>query len=268
MAGADGPLHARLYVPTEENGRSDLLVYFHGGGFVVCDLDTHDNLCRLLARESGVRVLSVDYRLAPEHRFPAAFGDAIAAFQDASARADQLAGPGARVAVGGDSAGGNLAVGVCLAALSGSGPAPAFQVLFYPWLDLSRKRPAHTHFGSGYLLTEANLDWYAANYLEDPAQAQDVRCSPLLAERLEGLSPAYLASAGFDPLRDDGEEYVRRLHEAGVPAALRRYPGSIHGFANLLGVGRLGRDPVLEAAGALRVGLAAAGPIRSARPVR
>ena len=129
----------------------------------------------------------------------------------------------------------------------------------YPWLDLSSKRPSYSHFGTGFFLSEASLDWYRSHYLKDPAQVRDVRCSPLLAEHFEGLPPTYIATAGFDPLRDDGGEYAQRLRQAGVPVALHLHPGAIHGFANLIAVGHLARDPLLAAAGALRVGLAAAG---------
>jgi acetyl esterase len=215
---------------------SGLLVYFHGGGFVVCDLETHDNMCRFLARQAGVRVLAVDYRLAPEHRFPAAIEDALAAFRFAAEHAAELGADPARLAVGGDSAGGNLATGVARLAAADAQPAPAFQLLFYPWLDLSAKRESYRLFGD----------------------AIDPRCSPLQAEQLEGLAPAYIATAGFDPLRDEAEEYASRLRAAGVPVALRRHRGLIHGFANAVGIGHVGREALVEAAGALRVGLAVA----------
>ncbi len=254
VAGAEGELGARLYVPHEET--TALLVYFHGGGFVVCDLDTHDNTCRLLASRAGVRLLSVDYRLAPEHRFPAAIDDAFAAFRFAVEHAAELGCDPDRIAVGGDSAGGNLAAGVArLAALDG-GPAPAFQLLFYPWLDLTAKRPSYRLFGEGFFLTEAELDWYGAHYAPSDADAHDPRCSPLLADDWAGAAPAYIAAAGFDPLRDEGEEFALRLRQAGVRAAVRRHRGLVHGFVNVVGTGHVGREAVLEAAGALRTGLA------------
>jgi acetyl esterase len=258
IGGADGPLGARLYVPDDGGETGGLLVYFHGGGFVVCDLETHDNTCRSLAREAGTRVLSVDYRLAPEHPFPAAIEDALAALAFAVEHAAELGADPARVAVGGDSAGGNLAAGVARLAAAGDGPTPAFQLLFYPWLDLSSKRESYHLFGDGFFLTEATLDWYARHYVGEAGDALDPRCSPLLAEELDGVAPAYIATAGFDPLRDDGEEYAHRLRAAGVPVALRRHAGLIHGFVNAIGIGRTGREALLEAAGALRVGLALA----------
>ena len=164
----------------------------------------------------------------------------------------------AQVAVGGDSAGGNLAAGVaCLAATHGL-HTPAFELLFYPWLDLSRKRTSYELFGDGFYLTERELAWYKGHYVTNEADALDPRCSPLLTKELIEVAPAYIATAGFDPLRDEGEEYAARLQHAGVPVALRRHPGLIHAFVNAIGVGHIGRDALLDAAGALRVGLAAA----------
>jgi acetyl esterase/lipase len=258
VSGAAGPLDARLYRPHGTGEHGGLLVYFHGGGFVVCDLETHDNTCRFLAREAGTPVLSVAYRLAPEARFPAAIEDALAAFRFAVDHASELGADPARVAVGGDSAGGNLATGVARLAAADQGPKPAFQLLFYPWLDLSTKRESYRLFGDGFNLTAATLDWYAGHYVAEASDTLDPRCSPLVAEDLDGIAPAYIATAGFDPLRDDGEEYAERLRASGVPVALRRQGGLIHGFANVIGVGRAGREALLEAAGALRVGLALA----------
>ena len=258
LEGAHGPISARLYVPGDAVPGGGLLVFFHGGGFVVCDLATHDNSCRFLARQSGVPVLAVDYRLAPEHRFPAAIEDALAAFRAVVSRARELGADPERVGVGGDSAGGNLAAGVAVLAAAEGGPAPAFQLLFYPWLDLSAKRESHRLFREGFYLTEADLDWYSHQYLEREQDARDPRCSPLLTEDMSGVAPAYVATAGFDPLRDEAEEYVRRLRAAGVPAALRRHTGLVHGFFNTVTIGHAGREAVLEAAGALRLALAGA----------
>lgn len=256
IAGTEEPLPARLYIPGRGERGGGLLVYYHGGGFVVCDLNTHDHLCRTLALAAGVRVLAVNYRLAPEHRFPAATRDAWAAFAFAVARATELGVDPRRVAVGGDSAGGNLAAGVAQRAAHDGGPAPAFQMLLYPWLDLSRERASFRLFGEGFYLTGEDLRWYASHYLDQPGQATDPLCSPLLAETLSGVAPAYIATAGFDPLRDEGEEYAERLRAAGVEVALQRHAGLFHGFANALGPGRAGREAVLQAAGALRLGLA------------
>ena len=256
IPGGGGEIAGRLYVPHERNAGGGLLVYFHGGGFVVGDLETHDNTCRFLAHEASVSVLAVDYRRAPEHRFPAATEDAWAAFRYAVDHAAELGAAPHRVAVAGDSAGGNLAAGVALRAAAEGAPAPAFQLLFYPWLDLSAKRDSYRLFGTGFFLTEGELDWYSGHYLADSADSLDERCSPLRAEPAPTLAPAFVVSAGFDPLRDEAEEYARRLRAAGVRVALRRHPGLVHGFVNALGLGHVGRDALLEAAGALRTGLA------------
>jgi acetyl esterase/lipase len=242
-------------VPSDVGEPSPLLLFFHGGGFVVGDLETHDSSCRFLARQAGARVLSVEYRLAPEQRFPAAADDALAAFSWVREHAVELGGDPARVAVGGDSAGGNLAAGLAQALRGDEGPA--FQLLFYPWLDLSAKRHSYRLFGEGFFLTEAQLDWYRALYLGPKGDAFDPMCSPGLADDLAGVAPAYIATAGFDPLRDEGEEYAARLRDAGVGVAVRRHADLIHGFVNVVGIGRVGKDAMLEASGALRVGLAA-----------
>jgi len=261
--GAQGPLGARLYVPPAADGEEccPLLVYFHGGGWVVGDLDSHDAPCRLLAAAAGVRVLSVDYRLAPEHPWPAAVEDALAAFASAQARAKELGADPARIAVGGDSAGGHLSAIVAQQAIAAGGPAPAFQLLIYPVTDRVEKSRSYELFPEGFFLTEATMDWYWDNFLSGPAadaDPADPRISPLRARDLAGLPPAYVAAAGFDVLRDEGEAYAARLREAGVRVALNRHDGLIHGFANALGAGRSCREAMLAAAGALRLGLAPA----------
>lgn len=262
--GARGPLRARLYVPAAaaEPGPGPLLVYFHGGGWVVGDLDSCDAPCRLLAAAAGVRVLSVDYRLAPEHPWPAPVDDAVAAFASAHSRAAKLGADPARIAVGGDSAGGHLSAIVAQQALASGGPAPAFQLLIYPVTDRVEKARSYSLFREGFFLTEATMDWYWGNFLSGPAadaDPADPRISPLRAPDLAGLPPAYVATAGFDPLRDEGKAYAARLREAGVPVALARHEGLIHGFANVTGPGRSCREAMLCAAGALRVGLARGG---------
>jgi acetyl esterase len=258
LDGPAGLIGARLYVPEGEQTPLPLLVYLHGGGWVRGDLDTHDNTCRFLAREAGVLVLSVDYRLAPEHKFPAAVDDSLAAFRWAHENAAELGADPSAIAVGGDSAGGNLTAVVGQLAAADGGPVPAFLLIIYPATDFSEKRRSVKVFREGFLLTESDMDWYTAHYLPDDEAARDPRASPLLAEDLSGTAPAYVVTAGFDPLRDEGEAYATRLREAGVPVALRRHRGLIHGFANLTGVGRTGRAAMLEAAGALRVGVSRA----------
>lgn len=257
LPGATKSIPARLYVPDASETEAALVVYFHGGGFVVGDLDTHDNACRFLAKHSGARIVSVGYRLAPESPFPAALDDALAAFRAVADQAPELGAHTGRIGVAGDSAGGNLAVGVARLCLIDGGARPAFALLFYPWLDLAHQRPSYRLFGEGFYLTESDLDWYAGKYVTQADETRDPRCSPLQADDLRGLPPAYIATAGFDPLRDDGEEFAHRLRDAGVPVALHRHAGLIHGFVNTVSVGHAGREAVLEAAGALRLGLAA-----------
>ena len=251
-----GGIGARLYLPDGVAASSPLLVYFHGGGFVCGDLDTHDAPCRFLAREAGLRVLSVDYRRAPEHPFPAAVEDAFAAFRFACEEAGDLGADPARIAVGGDSAGGNLAAVVSLLGRD-EGRAPACQLLIYPVTDLSRKAPSYRLFREGFFLTERQMDWYRGHYLagrEDAAR--NWHASPLLAPELAGAPPAYIVVSGFDPLRDEGTAYAQRLRAAGVEVTLRLHSGLVHGFANAVGFGRAAPAAMLEAARALRDRLA------------
>jgi acetyl esterase len=256
VLGAGPP--ARLYVPLGAPDPCPFLVYFHGGGFVCGDLDTHDSTARFLAHNAGVRVLSVDYRLAPEHPFPAPIEDGLAALGFAFQNAERLgADPGA-IAVGGDSAGGNLAAAVAQLARDG-GHAPAYQLLLYPVTDWSRKTVSYRLFHEGFFLTEADMDWYKRHFLGGAAQAAlDPRASPLLAEDLTGVAPACVVIAGFDPLRDEGIAYARRLEAAGVPTTLKVFWGMVHGFANATAVGRCSGPAMKHAAESLRDGLAAA----------
>jgi acetyl esterase len=257
LPGPGGNLNTPLYVPFEAATPGPLLVYFHGGGWVLCDLDTHDQTCRFIAREAGVRVLAVDYRLAPEHPFPAPLDDAVAAVRFGIAEAGRLGADPARIAVGGDSAGANLAA-VAARLLSNNGSrAPAFQLLIYPVTDLSRKRRSYQLFQDGFFLTEKQMDWYREQYVPTRDAAFDPRVSPLLADDLAGLPPAHVAVAGFDVLRDEGEEYATRLRESGVPVTVHRHAGLVHGFCNTVNVGRASRAAMLEVTAALRAGLAA-----------
>ncbi|MFB7865772.1 alpha/beta hydrolase [Streptomyces sp. NPDC056069] len=252
-----GDLPATLYTPAGLDGPSGLLVFFHGGGWVVGSRASHDNTARFLAQRAGVRVLSVEYRLAPEHVFPAAVDDALAAFDFANAKAGDLGVDPARIAVGGDSAGGNLAAVTAQLATRRGGPAPAFQLLFYPATDATRHRRSRKLFADGFFLTSAHMDWFSGHYAPDGVDRADPRLSPLLADDLSGLPPAYVATAGFDPLRDEGEAYARALSEAGVTVALSRQPDLVHGYVNFLGIGRRFREATAEAAGALRLALSA-----------
>jgi acetyl esterase len=218
IPGDAGPLRARLYRPETVSARPGLLVYFHGGGWVVGGPDTVDSVCRFLAAHAEVAVLSVDYRLAPENPFPAAVDDALAAMRYAATHAAALEIDGDAIAVGGDSAGGNLAAVVCQQAAIGLAPMPVFQLLFFPVSDTSAKARSYELFGEGYFLTEAQMDWYIGHYLPNRPDRLDPRASPLLAEDLTGLPPAYVAVAGFDPLRDEGEatpdDCSRRVYQS------------------------------------------------------
>jgi acetyl esterase len=253
-----GGLGARFYVPPNLPGGTPppLLVYYHGGGWVIGSLETHDGVCRFLAEAAGVAVLSVDYRLAPEHPFPAAIEDAWDAFAWAAENAATLGVDPTRIAVGGDSAGGNMAGVVSLRARDEQGPTPAMQLLIYPVTDSADDPRSRNLFADGFLLTKADMDHFEGYYLPVSGQADDPRVSIYKAPDLSGLPRAYVATAGFDPLRDEGEAYALRMREAGVTVALRRYPGLIHGFANQTAVSRSSRTAMLEIAGALRMGLA------------
>ena len=207
----DVALPARHYAPAEPGAPHPLLVYYHGGGFTYGDLETHDGVCRILCRHAGAHVLAVDYRLAPEHPFPAAVEDARAALQWAFAHAGDLGADPNRVGVGGDSAGGNLAAVVAQLAARDGGPAPALQLLIYPVVDFSRRRRSRELFGEGFLLTNSEMDWFETNYLgPERASARDPRASPLLADDLSGLAPAHVVTAAFDPLRDEGVDQARK----------------------------------------------------------
>ncbi len=251
--GATGRLPARLYVPLDVAAPSPLLVFFHGGGHVFGELDAYDPVCRLLAAGSGARVLSVAYRLAPEHLFPAAADDATATFRWAVSNAALLGIDPERVAVGGDSAGGNLAAVVALDTRdAGDAVRPAFQLLLYPVVDMTAATVSRAMFADGFLLTERRIAWATGCYLPHAAQRHDPRASPLLADDVAGLPAAYVATAGFDPLRDEAEAYAQRLLDAGVDVELRRHEDLIHGYANLAGISRAARAAMDEAATSLR----------------
>ena len=257
IPGPAGAIPARLYVPPAEADEPlPLLVYFHGGGWVIGDLDTHDSPCRFLAAHAGAAVLAVDYRLAPEHPFPAAVEDACAAHAWTRANAERLGADPARIAVGGDSAGGNLAAVACLQARDEGAPLPAMQLLIYPVADTGRELASRRTFAEGFLLTRRDMAYYEDRYLPPGADRNDPRVAILQADDLAGLPPAYVATAGFDPLRDEGEAYARRLQEAGVTVALRRHPGLVHSYVNFTAICPTSRAAVLEACGALRMGLA------------
>jgi acetyl esterase len=228
-----GSIPARIYAPKtlrQAGGLAPCLVFFHGGGWVIGDLDSHDVVCRKLADEGELIVISVDYRLAPEHKFPAAVDDAIDATKWIADNAASLGIDASRLSVGGDSAGGNLAAVVAIAARDGNGPAIAGQVLIYPAIDFAMTHPSHSEPETSILLTHTVIRWFRDHYLNGAADVHDWRASPVRARTLIGLPPAYVLTAGADPLRDEGDEYANRLKQAGVPVAYRHFAGQFHGF--------------------------------------
>lgn len=252
--GAD--IAARLFTPHELPPGSPLLVYQHGGGWVTGSLDSHEAVCRYLAVHAGVRVLSVGYRLAPEDPFPAAVDDSLCAFRFALRHAGELGADPAAVAMGGDSSGGNLALVTAHNTVRAGEPSPVFLLLFYPPTDAVNRTRSRELFAAGFMLTDADIDWFADHYMPPPIDRADPRASILLADDLSGMPPTYLVTAGFDPLRDEGEALARRMAQAGVPVVLRRQPDLVHGFVNLIGLLPRCREAVADAAGALRSGLA------------
>ncbi len=258
--GAAGPLPARHYTPDKPGGPHPLLLFLHGGGFIVCDLDTHDQVCRLLCRRAGVQVLSVAYRLAPEHPFPAAVSDAWAALCWAAGNAARLGADPARLAVGGDSAGGNLSAVVAQRAAREGGPALALQLLLYPAVDRTTPYRSLELFADGFFLTRAEIDWFDRNY-SSPEDRGDPRLSPLRGADLSGLAPALVVTAGFDPLRDEGEAYAAAMAAAGTEVRLRRHSGMIHGFANMIDLSRSARAALVEVADEVGSMLADAKPV-------
>ena len=233
-AGPHGAIPLRLYRPLQTGPGAacavPVLIYFHGGGWVIGDLDTHDTLCRELANAAGIVVVAVDYRMGPEHRFPAAVDDAIAATKWVHAQADTLGVDRRRIAVGGDSAGGNRAAVVALHARAAGDLPLAYQLLIYPSTDMRRISPSHTRNGQGYLLTSDTIAYFQGHYLPDAALELDWRASPLLHPDLRNLPPALVLTAGYDPLRDEGIDYAQRLSLAGSRATHIGFERQIHGF--------------------------------------
>jgi acetyl esterase len=261
IPGPAGQIPARHYRPVTGKP-TPLLVYFHGGGWTIGDLDTHDALCRLTCRDADVHVLSIDYRLAPEHPAPAAVDDAYAAFRWAHEHAAALGAIPDKVAVGGDSAGGNLAAVVSQLARDDRttqdppGPLPVLQWLIYPRTDFTAKTRSLSLFAEGFLLTKADMDWFESGYLGGSGvEPTDPRVSPLLANSLAGLPPALIATAGFDPLRDEGDRYAAALHDAGTHVDRRSMRSLTHGFANLFPLGGGSAVATTELISALRAHL-------------
>lgn len=223
----------RIYTPAG-TAPLPLLVFFHGGGWVLGDIESHDGTSRELANKAGCIVVSVDYRLAPEHKFPAAPEDCYAATKWVALNAAAFGGDPTRIAVGGDSAGGNLAAAVAqMAADRGGAPGLVHQLLIYPVTNYAFDTPSYRENGEGYLLTQELMQWFWKQYLSSDEDGKNAYASPLQARELRRVAPAFVITAEFDPLRDEGEAYAARLKEAGVPVEAKRYDGAIHGFFNL-----------------------------------
>jgi acetyl esterase len=235
IPGPVGEIPLRIYRP-DAGAPIPALIYIHGGGWVIGDLDTHDIVCRAIARRAGAVVVSVDYRLAPEYKFPAAVVDCYAATEWVSANAERLGIDQARISVGGDSAGGNIAAVVCLKARDEGGPRIALQVLVYPVTDLSSfATGSYEEFADDHYLTRSLMEWFRGHYLSSMDDARNPHASPLLARDLSGLPPALIITAECDPLRDEGEAYAARLEQAGVSVTSTRYAGMIHPFFSMSG---------------------------------
>lgn len=248
----NGPdIKLRLYRPNAD-GLLPVLVFFHGGGFVLGDLDSHDNLCRVLSNRMGAMVVAVDYRRAPEAKFPAAFDDAWTAVNWVAEHADELEIDPSRLMVGGDSAGGNLAANVCLKARDNSGPAIAHQLLFYPVCDNDLSRNSYREMGSGYLVETDMMRWFWDQYLTTPQDAEKPYCCPLKAADLSKLPAATVVVGGYDPLKDEVLAYVERLRLAGNSVSSLIYPGAIHGFMSFIGMLKLSDQALNETVDALQ----------------
>ena len=258
VPGPDGnDIPVRIYTPAGGVAPRGAVVYFHGGGFVIGNIDSHDPTCRQLANLTDAVVVSVDYRLAPEHRAPAAAEDCYAATKWVADNATSLGVDAARIAVAGDSAGGNLAAVTALLARDRGGPALRFQLLIYPVTDLTLGHPSIEENGEGYMLTADGMRWFADHYLSDSSvSAKDAIASPFFAEDVSGLPPALVLTAEFDPLRDEGEAYAARMNEAGVAVTTKRYDGLIHGFFGMGMVLDAAKAAVLETAAQLKAALA------------
>ena len=261
VPGTDGSIPVRVYVPDGGTAPRPALVFFHGGGWVRGSLNTHDNLCRSLANGAACVVVSVDYRMAPEHVFPAAVDDCVAVTRWVADNAANLGIDATRIAVGGDSAGGNLAAVVALVLRDVDGPDLVYQLLLYPVIDRNFETPSYVDNAEGYMLTREAMRYYWRTYQPDEALADDPRASPIRARDLSGLPPALVITAEYDPLRDEGHAYARRLEAEGVPTIYSEYAGTVHGFITSAGVLDLGKQGVREAGAALREAFATAAAV-------
>jgi acetyl esterase len=243
LPGPAGPLRARLYRPLHASERAPVLLWFHGGGYVIGNLDSHARACAWMAARIGCVVIAVDYRKAPEHKFPAASDDGLASALWLREHVERLGGDPQRIAIGGDSAGGNLTAGLCLRLRDAGHEQPFLQVLLYPMTQHRAPFRSRELFAEGALLSADMIEWFRAQYLRDEDDGRDVRISPLLASRFDGLAPAIIRTAGFDPLRDEGLAYADALRNAGVTVDYRCHERLIHGF---LTMGRV--SPAMRAA--------------------
>jgi acetyl esterase len=233
LPGPAGQIPARVYAPRASGAPLPAVVYLHGGGWVQGDLETHHGLCARLAKHADVLVVAIDYRLAPEHKFPAAVDDCLAAYRWVRDHGRDVGADPGRVAVAGDSAGGNLAAVVSQLAAAGGTPVPTCQVLIYPAVDFALDTASHREMADAHVIPRDRVLWYGEQYLRTDADKADVRASPLRARSLAGQPPALVVTAGFDPLRDEGRAYADRLADAGVDMVYREYPGQIHAFVSL-----------------------------------
>jgi acetyl esterase len=256
IPGPAGEIPARAYSASAVTAPQPAVVYFHGGGWVQGDLETHHGLCARLAEHAGVLVVAVDYRLAPENKFPAAVDDCLAAYRWVRDKGRDVGADTARVAVAGDSAGGNLSAVVSQLAALGGAAVPTCQVLIYPAVDFSLDTDSHREMVEGHVIPRERVLWYMDQYLRSEADKNDLRASPLRAPSLEGQPPTMIVTAGFDPLRDEGQAYGRRLQEAGIEVVDREYPGQIHAFVSLTKAIPQGMAATLEIADFLRRRLA------------
>ncbi len=260
IAGHTGTIAIRLYHPRDVNPgeRLPLLVWYHGGGFVIGDLESHDSVCRMLANGSECIVVAVDYRLAPEYKFPCAVEDCETALKWVALHAVEFGGDPARIAVGGDSAGANLATVVALLARNAAHPKLAFQLLIYPCVAPEPETPSHKQFAEGYVLTRNTITWFYQHYRRAARDLSDFRFAPLVADDLSNLPPSLVLVAGYDPLRDEGIQYAQRMIEAGNRVRLSNYEGMIHGFILMGGAVDAAKRAVAESTDMLRATFSAA----------
>jgi acetyl esterase len=254
IPGPGSQLPVRIYQPREAkpDERFPVLVWYHGGGFVIGNLDTHDSACRLLATQADCMVVAVDYRLAPEFKFPAGVEDCMATLRWVAQHAREIGADAERIAVGGDSAGANLATVVAILARDEGYPKVVFQLLVYPCVAPEPETGSHHKFADGYLLTRNTITWFYKLYLRSQKDVNDFRFAPLLRDDLSNLPPALVLVAGYDPLRDEGVDYARRMIEAGNRVALTNYEGMVHGFYLMGGAVDAARRAVAQSAAALR----------------